>query len=980
MPDYAIRDPRTGKQVRISAPRQPTESELLYIYAHPQNALPQTLTAPVKLNLDPRAQEAAVAPLATPPGALQEPRRAPLPPAPATPLQLFSGVTSAPAAAAMGSLADDPGDALKAIHEALETAWRAPITPTEEQTGMGKELRKRGVPMGEGMTAAVDIFSDPTNLIGGDMLGDVAKAAVIGGPSVAKGLGRLYTRLAEEVLPRFKAKAAHPSRILSDVKNFGSPMEAEWTGLSDWLTSKGNTPVVREEFDKYIKDNPLKIEETKLGFTKPEDLKDIPQRVVDTGYGNQWAIEHPWAQSGTGLTAHVSYFDPDNAARLFGREASAAQKKKPWVATFQNQEEFFTDKDEAIDWAKKAQMDVLKKGNIAATIDRPRWGRSDLNLPGGENYREIVMTLPFTKEQEAAIRAKGYSPTDQEAARLSGGFSHGSHWPGTPNPLTHLRLNDRVTADGKQALHIEELQSDWHQQGREKGYATTPDTSGWTARHSSGADDVNAAPTGSEEGWWNVYDAQGKRVGTSRSDLSYIRSPEDAIQAVASREKFQGVPDAPYKGTAWVELGLKRALIEAVESGADELTWTTGRQQGKRYNSMVEDIRSVRRHPTSGELELIEGDSRTGIALEDDHLKEIKRMLPPDEAERFQKWVNDTADGQPEKGFEVDVDAEEADAFWRLRDEAMTHGVIPANFSGDTNELLALLENFESTGADDSVGEALMKFNEARDASIAAMNYEAKRGKKPTRKGPRAFKFSAPLEIQSRGMVEQYDEKMVNIANKLGKKYDAQVTKSRVVTKSPPPTEIGKRWAKESPETDEVHSFPITEKLRKQILEKGLPLAAAAPMGMLPGQDDASPDKPEPLVTPRLESGESPVMTIGGRKGRFNFDVPPETGGTPAPRYAFDTEDGGRWFYQLEKRLQGGRWESAHHAEADFRRYKALDPATRTATMEAMWGNSPIAAVIDKAAADKVSFGELRRRLKPHNTHRQISDGEPKPK
>ena len=33
-----------------------------------------------------------------------------------------------------------------------------------------------------------------------------------------------------------------------------------------------------------------------------------------------------------------------------------------------------------------------------------------------------------------------------------------------------MRVNDRVDADGKKMLLIEEIQSDWHQAGREKGY------------------------------------------------------------------------------------------------------------------------------------------------------------------------------------------------------------------------------------------------------------------------------------------------------------------------------------------------------------------------------------------------------------------------------------------------------------------------------------------------------------------------------
>lgn len=73
--------------------------------------------------------EQAAAPLATPTGTLQEPARALRGPAPASPLQVFSGVTKAPASTMMGSLADDSGDVLTAFRKAFDTAWRAPVTP-----------------------------------------------------------------------------------------------------------------------------------------------------------------------------------------------------------------------------------------------------------------------------------------------------------------------------------------------------------------------------------------------------------------------------------------------------------------------------------------------------------------------------------------------------------------------------------------------------------------------------------------------------------------------------------------------------------------------------------------------------------------------------------------------------------------------------------------------------------------------------------
>ena len=40
-----------------------------------------------------------------------------------------------------------------------------------------------------------------------------------------------------------------------------------------------------------------------------------------------------------------------------------------------------------------------------------------------------------------------------------------AHW-SEPNVLAHVRFDDRIDADGKRVLFIEEVQSDWHQAGR----------------------------------------------------------------------------------------------------------------------------------------------------------------------------------------------------------------------------------------------------------------------------------------------------------------------------------------------------------------------------------------------------------------------------------------------------------------------------------------------------------------------------------
>ena len=68
-----------------------------------------------------------------------------------------------------------------------------------------------------------------------------------------------------------------------------------------------------------------------------------------------------------------------------------------------------------------------------------------------------------------------YSITDfkrrEEERPTPAGAYRGPHWD-QPNVLAHIRLNDRTLPDGKKVLFVEELQSDWHQQGREHGYKT----------------------------------------------------------------------------------------------------------------------------------------------------------------------------------------------------------------------------------------------------------------------------------------------------------------------------------------------------------------------------------------------------------------------------------------------------------------------------------------------------------------------------
>lgn len=239
----------------------------------------------------------------------------------------------------------------------------------------------------------------------------------------------------------------------------------------------------------------------------------------------------------------------------------------------------------------------------------------EYQLPGGENYREVLMTLPpkeplptkstFALYKDGDIVAEG----DQQAAnrwRQENGMNEGtpraaryrieerkvsdttgypsvyqsSHWD-EPNVLAHLRMNDRLIPDEQglpqKTLFAEELQSDWHQAGRKKGYNRGPDNTKIDEYIDDfGEEDLKGLHgLPKEASRKEVRDAVLKDIKNSPQDYA---DWEDNLGEITD-----GVPDAPFKKT-WPELLLKRMVREAAEKGYDQIAWTDGATQAARYD------------------------------------------------------------------------------------------------------------------------------------------------------------------------------------------------------------------------------------------------------------------------------------------------------------------------------------------------------------------------------------------------------------
>ena len=227
-------------------------------------------------------------------------------------------------------------------------------------------------------------------------------------------------------------------------------------------------------------------------------------------------------------------------------------------------------------------------------------------LPGGENYREVVLAMPHTTKPQFVIAYKNGSgqlggmtfDTQQQAeAEMVDTFPRrtdleiqtfyrekpiseytSSHFPDVPNYVAHMRTNER---DG--GLFIEELQSDRHQAGRKSGYKGEKPSS-WTLENPA---------TGGTAG---SFDTEQEATEWQRT------TPREEVRnwSVKEVKDSSGVADAPFR-TTWPLALFKRALRDAVAGGKTWIGWTVGETQNDRFD-LSKQVDAVRWDEESGGL------------------------------------------------------------------------------------------------------------------------------------------------------------------------------------------------------------------------------------------------------------------------------------------------------------------------------------------------------------------------------------------
>lgn len=386
--------------------------------------------------------------------------------------------------------------------------------------------------------------------------------------------------------------------------------EAKWLGLDAFL--KGKTKVNKQELLDYLKANELGIEEVQISSKNYTDAEyelfnNWNKRKLNQGFKNP--------ETNKFERFDVDYYDLN--IEIKDDNLSAKIKLNP----FTNKYELSAN---ATNYSLGGVYDSFETASIELMMNYINSSKkstntkySDYKTPNGENYREVLFTLPAKDEgarrDELSMLQRERKLTESEQAEYADlrnrnvGYSvnkyESSHWDQS-NVLAHTRLQDFTDTDGNKVLLIEEIQSDWHQEGRKKGYKTeqvekAKELKQLTFNDVDVFDDGYSFTVKLKDENLKLFQSQTQDITVGKGvvgdqeqaaklyalqmyNKEIVKKNEIAADDFRNKSSMQ-VPDAPFAKN-WHEFVFKRILTMAVEQGYDKVAWTYGEQQAERFD------------------------------------------------------------------------------------------------------------------------------------------------------------------------------------------------------------------------------------------------------------------------------------------------------------------------------------------------------------------------------------------------------------
>lgn len=514
-----------------------------------------------------------------------------------------------------------------------------PMAPIDEQATFAGEAARRNLP------SAVRAAGTLADLLVGPEHGLQVLGAAVPLVGALGNVPGLYSRVerAVEMVPAKGAKAESVLNLMQKAPGGLNPEELAWRKVPEFLEGQRGQVVTPDALRAHLEANPLNVAAKTLTDDRAARVAELDgaMAAIDT------ATQH--------LQASLGQVDAANLGWMVRNAADGDADSMAWLRTHGVTEGELP--------GLLAQGRRANEASAALTNVPPPAKYGSHTLPGGDDYRETLLTLPRSPQAQAVEDAYGaarradadaldkwkqqselhgrdsaeasaareawlrtqreLSRRADEIKRLGKPFTS-SHFISTPNIVVHTRSKTRALSTGEPGRFLEEVQSDWHQAGKSRGYNT---------------------------GVVRDFDAETNQWVVSRDGRELARDSDRhrALQSagVDPRDPLgSGVANAPFKD-AWPDLGLKQQLHEAAsDPQAQWLGFTTGGTQAKRYDlsKRVDTIVATKR--ADGNVRLIAKSASGGEVLDtvvaadqvEGHLgKELAAKIAsqPEETQRY---------------------------------------------------------------------------------------------------------------------------------------------------------------------------------------------------------------------------------------------------------------------------------------------------------------------------------------------------------
>jgi len=447
----------------------------------------------------------------------------------------------------------------------------------------------------------------------------------------------LYSKMEKAAL-NFKRKEGTGDAWLADFKNAGvSDEELEFSGMKDVL-ARITQPMKRETIAVYAKQRRMPLQAVRA--TEGTDAGDFKFReaevIDDTDYIKSRAedIEADFDNEYPGGTDALR-------ARIM-RDFTDEELNDPHILASIDETVEANKKQEAYDRAyteyydnpyyksyNDAGYEIVGNRDVGFTVKDPNGEYLTRNRALGvypAQFDSLEIAESFANQhaldtglmRESDVKYSKYQldrGTDYEEMKIimpqpPGKRSfHSSHWEDEEDVLSHYRTQRRVDTSGKEMLYVDEIQSDWHQAGRDYGYFGKAEQEKFAdlEQQAKKARDREAVLRAEKRQLFKRIDSEveanppaGAKDLLEVSIERYNINPEaqkiekelsEIVDELSNiREKFKEfkdqVPDAPFKDT-WHELTVKTILHDAAQKGFERVGFSSAKPHIDRWGTEV---------------------------------------------------------------------------------------------------------------------------------------------------------------------------------------------------------------------------------------------------------------------------------------------------------------------------------------------------------------------------------------------------------